>query len=172
MPKLIENVRENLILEARRQVEAEGYSAMTIRSIAEACGIGTGTFYNYFKSKEHLVAAYMLEDWDRLLSEMEALSPDEPKSFLEQSFGLLKSFVESHGSLFRDKNAVKDSMGSFTSKHPVLRDQLARVILPVCEHSRTEDRDFLSMFIAESFLSWAGTGCSFDRLYSVIKYMF
>ena len=158
MPKLIENVRENLILEARRQVEAEGYSAMTIRSIAEACGIGTGTFYNYFKSKEHLVAAYMLEDWDRLLSEMEALSSDEPKSF--------------HGSLFRDKNAVKDSMGSFTSKHPVLRDQLARVILPVCEHSRTEDRDFLSMFIAESFLSWAGTGCSFDRLYSVIKYMF
>ena len=33
MPKIIENIRENLMAEARKQVMELGYSAMTIRSI-------------------------------------------------------------------------------------------------------------------------------------------
>ena len=51
MPKIIENIREKLLEEARRQVMEEGYEAMTIRSVAGACGVGVGTVYNYFSSK-------------------------------------------------------------------------------------------------------------------------
>ena len=63
MPKIIENIREKLLEEAKRQVIENGQSAMTIRSVATACGVGTGTVYNYFPSKDVLVANFMLEDW-------------------------------------------------------------------------------------------------------------
>ena len=46
MPKIIENVREQLLTEAKRQIAENGYSATTIRSVAGACGLGIGTVYN------------------------------------------------------------------------------------------------------------------------------
>ena len=52
MPKIIENLREKLVREAQYQVEERGYSALTIRSVANACGVGVGTVYNYFASKD------------------------------------------------------------------------------------------------------------------------
>ena len=51
MPKIIENVREQLLGEAKRQIAKKGYGKTTIRSVASACGFGVGTVYNYFKSK-------------------------------------------------------------------------------------------------------------------------
>ena len=46
MPKILENIREILLQEAKRQVFENGYSSLTIRSVASACGIGVGTVYN------------------------------------------------------------------------------------------------------------------------------
>ena len=50
MPKIIENIREKILEEAKCQVMESGYASMTIRSVANACGVGVGTVYNYFKS--------------------------------------------------------------------------------------------------------------------------
>ena len=61
MPKIIDNLREALIKEAKYQVNKYGYAGMTIRSVAKECGIGIGTIYNYFKSKEDLILAFMHE---------------------------------------------------------------------------------------------------------------
>lgn len=63
MPKLIENLKQRLTEETRRQLRQLGYSAVTIRSVARACGVSAGTVYNYFSSKEELLASSMLEDW-------------------------------------------------------------------------------------------------------------
>src|SRR5512140_3451605 len=47
-----------LILEAARQVFAElGYGATTVRDIIRATPLASGTFYNYFKSKEEVYQA-------------------------------------------------------------------------------------------------------------------
>jgi len=72
MPKIIENLKERLIDEARRQVEEDGYAAMTIRSVAKGCGVGIGTVYNYFPSKDTLVATFMLEDWQMCIRTINA----------------------------------------------------------------------------------------------------
>ena len=68
MPKIIENVRGMLIEEAQTQITANGYDNVTIRSIAKGCGLGLGTFYNYFKSKEMLIATFLNEDWQKRMS--------------------------------------------------------------------------------------------------------
>lgn len=50
MPKIIKNLESKLIAEAQKQILAQGYGAVTIRSVANACGVGVGTVYNYFSS--------------------------------------------------------------------------------------------------------------------------
>ena len=52
MPKIIENLKDRLIAEAEKQIAESGYGAVTIRSVAKACGVGVGTVYNYFPSSK------------------------------------------------------------------------------------------------------------------------
>ena len=77
MPKIIENVRELLLETAKEQIRLQGYSKTTIRTVASACGLGVGTVYNYFKSKDMLIATFMLEDWRECLKEMKSHSSTE-----------------------------------------------------------------------------------------------
>ena len=81
MPKVLDNPRQKLLQEARCQVEEKGYSAMTIRSVAKACHVSVGTVYNYFPSKEALVATHLLEDWTRCVDAIRAVSTysDQPR---------------------------------------------------------------------------------------------
>ena len=48
MPKLIEQLREKLLFEAKKQIYEQGYSKTTVRSVTAALGVGVGTVYNYF----------------------------------------------------------------------------------------------------------------------------
>ncbi|HUO97976.1 MAG TPA: TetR/AcrR family transcriptional regulator [Rhizomicrobium sp.] len=51
-------MNRQLILDAARQVFAElGYGATTVRDIIRATPLASGTFYNYFKSKEEVYQA-------------------------------------------------------------------------------------------------------------------
>ena len=88
MPKIIENLESKLIQEARRQIAEIGYSAMTIRSVAKACGVGVGTVYNYFPSKEALVATHLLEDWKQcvtaVLNQHAEYIRHQPRSYMEK----------------------------------------------------------------------------------------
>lgn len=63
MPKQLKNIRENILQEAKAQLLRDGMDALTMRSVANACQIAVGTLYNYFSSKDMLIAAAMLEDW-------------------------------------------------------------------------------------------------------------
>ena len=74
MPKIIENLETKLIEEAKKQIEEAGYGAMTIRSVAKACGVGVGTVYNYFPSKEALIAKHLLDDWKQCVAAIQAVS--------------------------------------------------------------------------------------------------
>ncbi|MBQ3897679.1 MAG: helix-turn-helix transcriptional regulator, partial [Clostridia bacterium] len=64
MPKIIANLEDTIIEQANIQLFEKGYSDMTMRSVAEACGIAVGTVYNYYKSKDMMVAKIMLRDWN------------------------------------------------------------------------------------------------------------
>ena len=168
MPKIIENPEAKLIEEARRQIEELGYGAVTIRSIAKACGIGVGTVYNYFPSKEALIAKHLLDDWKQRAAAIQAVSTysDSPRPVALCIYDQLISFARCHASIFQDETAAASFSGSFSRYHSMLRSQLAQPLRKFC------GSDFAAEFIAEALLTWTMDGKPFDEIYGMIDSLF
>ena len=168
MPKIIENLKDRLIAEARKQIEASGYGAVTIRSIAKACGVGVGTVYNYFPSKEVLIANHLLEDWQGCMDTIGRTGQlaEEPRQILQCIYEQLTGFADRHQAIFRDEGAAAGFAGSFTQYHHLLRSQLAQPLGRFCED------EFSAQFVAESLLTWSMAGRSFEEIYQVLKKLF
>ena len=49
--------RGDILRESRLLVMREGLGAVSMRSVARACGIAVGSLYNYFPSKDALIDA-------------------------------------------------------------------------------------------------------------------
>lgn len=174
MPKIIKNAEALILKEARRQVMEEGYSSVTVRSVAEACHMAVGTIYNYYRSKEMLVAGFMLEDWKVCLGEMRqaAAAAASPGELLGGILEGLRGFIRSHEAVFRDPAAGQSSAVIFPSQHALLRSQLEELLREPCRRLSSHFTDFLPAFLAESLLDWAGTEISFDTVYAVLKHLF
>ena len=168
MPKIIRDLESRLIEEAKKQIEETGYGAMTIRSVAKACGVGVGTVYNYFPSKDALLATYMLSDWKRCTTVIGAVSnySDTPERVVRCIDDQLLAYAELHKAIFRDESAAASFAGSFSHYHAVLRSQLAAPL------RKFTDSDFTSEFIAEALLSWTMAGKAFDEIYGMIDKLF
>lgn len=168
MPKIIENLSEKLIREARRQIEKTGYASLTIRSVATACGVGVGTVYNYFPSKEALVASYMLEDWKACVEAVNtcAEKATDKEPVMQAIYDNLTGFISRHQAIFRDESAAQSFSGSFSRYHALLRQQLAAPLRKFCSD------DFTAEFIAEAILTWTAGGKSFDELSAIVKRLF
>ena len=174
MPKIIENIREKLLAEAKRQVSESGYSAMTIRSVATACGVGTGTVYNYFPSKDMLVASFMLEDWMECIQAISegAAHATDVKEALYCMYQELQKYKEKYTNLFADENAEASYNASFMQRHHLLREQLADP-LKIWTAKQTEvDASFLAEFVAENMLTLTMAGKDFESIASILLQLF
>ncbi len=165
MPKIIENLPQRLKTEAWQQIRESGYSAMTIRSVAKSCGVGVGTVYNYFPSKEALVAAFMLEDWEKCIVRIQSVadSARDCEPVLWEIHERLLEFAEQYAPIFQDETAALSFSGSFSPYHKMLCNQLAKPIRRFCRN------DFAAEFVAEALLIWTVRGVSFDELLNLLK---
>lgn len=171
MPKIIENVREKLLAEARRQITEGGYSSVTIRSIAGACGLGVGTVYNYFKSKDMLIATFMLEDWQKAMSRIYECCEKvtEPEGVLYCIYDQLTAYMQAHSTLFADPQAMKVFSEASTQRHKQLRNQLAKPIRSLKVVQQAVNGEFLAEFIAEALLTWTVAGKSYEEIAGILR---
>lgn len=168
MPKIIENLEVRLIEEAKKQIEESGYGAVTIRSIAKACGVGIGTVYNYFPSKEDLVAKHLLNDWKQCITAIRAVSnySDIPRPVALCIYDHLISFTRCHLAILGDETAAASFAGSFSRYHRMLRAQLAEPLRKFCES------DFAAEFLAEALLTWTIAEKPFDEIFDMMEKLF
>lgn len=174
MPKIIENARGLIIDEAKRQIEENGYETATIRSIAKGCRIGLGTFYNYFKSKDVLIATYLLEEWEKILVRINDLAEIENDSLriLEIIHNELNLFMKNNAAVFMSDGAKKSFQLTVGGYHKRLVKQLSEPIFKVLERNGYENAEFLSLFVSEAILTWTVDKKSFDELAPVMSKLF
>jgi len=87
-----------IILEAARQVFAElGYGATTVRDIIRATPLASGTFYNYFKSKEEVFQAIQDESALRIRPRLheERVKAQTIEEFISGTFRTFLEYVAS-----------------------------------------------------------------------------
>ena len=168
MPKIIENLPRRLMEEARRQVLKSGYGTVTIRSVARQCGVGVGTVYNYYDSKDALVAAFLLVDWKECIRCIEVCSDAsaEPAPVLQCIHEQLLDFFHMYEAVFLDQTAASAFAGSFSRYHGLLRSQLSAPIRRFCRD------DFTADFVAEAMLVWTIQGKPFDQIHELVSKLF
>ena len=161
MPKIIENLPQRLLEEARKQCEELGYSAMTIRSVAKGCGVGVGTVYNYYPSKDALIAEVVRTDWMECMKS--AMEPHETlEAALRSGYDGLRSFIGKNERLFRDEGAMLLFSGSGSHYHDLVCGELALLVRPFCRD------DFTVRFVAEAMTTWATEGVDFETLCPIL----
>lgn len=161
MPKIIENLRQRLMEEARRQAEELGYSAMTIRSVAKGCDVGVGTVYNYYPSKDALIAAFIQYDW---VESMEPLKRNYAslEEVLRAAYDGLSLFVKRNERIFQDEAAKLVFSGNGGRYHSMVRSALSAAVRPHCRD------EFTAQFLAEALVTWVVEGVEFDTLCPVL----
>ena len=91
------------IIDAARQVFAElGYGATTVRDIIRATDLASGTFYNYFKSKEEVFQALQDETALRVRPRLRAerIRARNFEEFISGSFRTFFDFVKNDHTTF------------------------------------------------------------------------
>lgn len=159
MPKILEQPKEKMIMVARGILLQEGYKALTIRRIADACSTAAGTVYNYFPSKEHLAAEVMLADWRGMVGCMRSdISSLQGIEALQVLFDMIRRFSNDYRSVWDQCPGIH----LHDSYHRMLVDEVSSYVR---EMHREPNDGFLSEFIAENILRYGSDGrTSFDSL--------
>lgn len=92
--------RDEVRLAAERVFASKGFGATKMADIAAEAGVGVGTLYNYFASKQEIFEAICLAHATKFRAELDAATAGLPP--LEEIFGLIRismQNVEDHGAL-------------------------------------------------------------------------
>ena len=109
----------------------------------------------------------MLEDWHECTKKIAKLNPDKFEEFFTGINDALSEFVKKYEFLFRDKDASASFASVFSERHIQLRNQIAKMIEPVCQ-SKSGDfqkQEFLANYISESILIWVMSGADIQDLF-------
>lgn len=109
MPKILENIKEKLIIEGRKTLIEQSYKKLNIRDIAKNCGIGIGTFYNYFSNKEEFVSEIFRDDWKNTLCLADKLvvSNEQLKEKIRKIYFSMQGFVDKYIAIFYEIAMLK-----------------------------------------------------------------
>lgn len=172
MPKIIDDLRESLLREARRMLLENGGSGLTIRNVAGACHVAVGTVYNYFRSKDELMAFVMLEDWQKTLRDMQtgtAAAPDAMTG-LRCMYDNLTAFESLYRAAWRSYAANNDAASQIDQRHGMLIGQLSGIASALLDRCGVLWTPYLPEFLSETLLSAAGRGeGSFDTLKPILE---
>ena len=152
MPKIIDEARDRILITARRKLFAEGYSGLTLRSVAQECSIAVGTIYNYFKDKDTLVASVMMEDWVEVLAQMDQACAGA--STAADGLVGIQQAIKRYAAVWDQFSQTSGSSGAINSRHHMLRDQISQRILGMMERLDMEDT-VLAPVLAETVLAAA-----------------
>ncbi len=110
-------LRERILRSALDLFARQGFFATTVEQITEAADVGKGTFFNYFPSKEHVLAGFGQMQLARLQAALEEMRTQQPDS-RQLLRRLAHALAEEPG---RSQSLVRSLMVANLSSEPVRR---------------------------------------------------
>ncbi len=149
MAKIIENLNSDIQTAGKKILLEDGYKQMTLRLVANKCNIATGTIYNYFKSKDALVATIMFKDWKDLLEKTGPEVTNSKKAIdgLELIFNMIKDYTSIYQKAWIDYGG---SLIGLRDRHSILIKQISELINPLFNRFRIDEASV--SFISEVLL--------------------
>lgn len=170
MPKIIENLRQTLLDETRKMLLEVGYKGLNIRQIARNCQTAVGTMYNYFPSKEMLVANVLLEDW---LAQMEtARQQAQEAASIEQGmaavYAQILTFTDRYRKFFHESTLPLGST-AYEQRHFQLRGQIQAVLGLLLDRFGGDATPITLTLVAECLLTGTAENWTFEEFYPSLK---
>lgn len=153
MPKIIPDLRNKILVEAKRELFSGGYKSISIRGVAAETGIAIGTIYDYFPSKSDLVVSVVLVDWFKTMARMKE-SINRATSFnsgLKIVYNGLSSFWLYYGIVFKDVT-IEPLTPEFDKRLQKLEGQIESIIEPLFKNFAPNVSPFELSFITKNLL--------------------
>ncbi len=137
-----EKTRQRLIRAAWELFCTQGVAETTVAQITERAMVGTGTFYNYFKTKVHALSAHLDERIRQAIGNYHAHpQPEDPIDAIEDVFRHVFEVVEAEKRLLREAMAYffkRDQ--SFDEEFEKADLLIMRLIADVIENAQAQNR--------------------------------
>lgn len=157
LPKIIEDAKDTILNEARRQLMENGPNRMTIRSVAAGCGVAIGTIYNYFPNKEMLMASVILQDWMVSLENMKNGCKDacDIVSGLQVIYSEIQDFLRLYDRIFKETGIPMAIKYAYSDKHELLCSQIGGILNELYTRFSKPQQDDMLIFLSECLLNGA-----------------
>ncbi len=156
MPKIIKNLEQTLLTTSKRIIEEEGYSALSMRRLAEECHVALGTIYNYIEGKDKIVAMLMVTDWRVTIGKM--TKAEESKDFVK-GYGLIYDaileFCEKNMRTWTDYAKQGGCYTANSDMHKKLQDEVSGHIKALLKNTGNDDLVKCSQLLAETVVAAA-----------------
>lgn len=162
MPKIISANRESIIKVTNDIIKNGDYENLNCRYIASKAGIGLGTIYHFFKSKDEILAFILLDDW-----QLQLKSIDTNCSLLtgvENIYNGLMQFSKKYYSLWEYTKKFSNEYTSYLSKHSILVNQIATLLINLYKFNNENFEENEIEFLAETILIYATRLYDYNRM--------
>lgn len=172
MPKIIANLEENMLQISRKTLLEQGYRQLTIRGVARDCGVAVGTVYNYYESKEMLVATVILQDW-KVAVERIRLRAESCTDLLE-GLSAIRDEIAAFADIYRDFWQQYDGHAReqlLNRWHPTMVEKLGAELVPMLQRLGAPQIPAMEDFLATILLAAAGRQECFDHMRPVLSHL-
>ncbi len=171
MPKVIPELRASLVQAARKSLLESELHDINIREIARECGTAVGTVYNYFSSKEALIAEAMMSDWLECVRSMrkDAGVEDRPLDAIHATVTALRRFTSGYMPMWKQYASERKSLVSLENRHSQIIDEISDAVNETLVRFGLLYDRYLPEVIAELILLASRTEDGFERIAPVLE---
>lgn len=162
MPKIILANRESIIKVTNDIIKSENYENLNCRYIANKAGIGLGTIYHFFKSKDEILAYILLDDWKLQLKSINLNCPI--LEGVKNIYNGLMAFSKKYHSLWEYTKKFSNEYTSYLSKHSILVNQISTLLIDLYKFNEEKFLQDEIEFIAEMILIYATRLYDYSRM--------
>lgn len=175
MLQKIQNGRENLLLYGKKTLLKKGYSGVSITELTSQCNMATGTFYNYFKSKDAFINMIVLNDWNILLKKVQKQmdKPQCPYENVRFLYDCLAEFQQKYrffatGSVIKNQAIIQNERLALQKLYDVMAEKFRYESAAGTLKIGTSPENAAYMIVQSCMIAGRNPDMNFDDLWNFL----